>query len=61
MAAPVSREEFDRLQKNLNQLLANQAKDTKSSNAGTVIIEKGPPPEHGKGLKPTKLPDYHGD
>ncbi|KAI1007243.1 hypothetical protein K3495_g978 [Podosphaera aphanis] len=61
MAAPVSREEFNRLQNTLKQLLANQANETKSSNAGTVIIEKDPPPEHGKGLKPTKLPEYHGD
>lgn len=59
MTAPVSREEFALLQEQLKQLLANQSKSNKS--ASTVVIEKDPPPSHGKGLKPTKLPEYHGD
>lgn len=56
MAAPVTREEFDKLQEQLRQLTTKQRECSNS-----VIIEKDPPPSHGKGLKPTKLPEYHGD
>ncbi|KAI0991675.1 hypothetical protein K3495_g16512, partial [Podosphaera aphanis] len=60
MAATVSREEFVALQKQLRELRENQDKQ-KENHSSRVTIEKDPPPENGKGLKPTKLPEFEGN
>lgn len=59
MSSSVSREEFNLLQEQFKKLTAQSYQSSKKPNV--VIIEKDPPPSHGKGLKPTKLPEYHGD
>lgn len=59
MAEMISREEFKILLSELRELRAAQSNQD-SGQLSSVHIEKDPPPTHGLGLKPTKLPEFDG-
>lgn len=59
MSETVSREEFNNLLSELRELRAGHSNQN-SGQLSSVHIEKDPPPTHGLGLKPTKLPHFDG-
>lgn len=56
----VSAIEFARVKQQLEELIAGR-KMTTNSPSTRVYIHRDPPPEYGAPLKPTKLPEYHGN
>lgn len=61
-AESISMKEFLRLQKKLDEVIKGQNQQQPQPKSDIrVVIEKNSPTEHKSGLKPTKLPTYHGN